>query len=88
MSFFKFKLEKIEKDEARQKLFFVLGLRLLVFLALLGGLVAGTKVPAELVLPIIFYGLFSLGFLFPLGWKTPSVLSRSWTYFYAGQLIL
>ncbi len=88
MSFFKFKLEKIEKDEARQKLFFVLGLRLLVFLALLGGLVAGTKVPAELVLPIVFYGLFSLGFLFPLGWKTPGALSRSWMYFYTGQLIL
>ncbi|HLG94217.1 MAG TPA: ATP-binding protein [candidate division Zixibacteria bacterium] len=88
MSFLKFKLEKIEKDEARQKLFFVLGLRLLVFLALLGGLVAGAKVPAELVLPIIFYGLFSLGFLFPLGWKTPGAFSRSWMYFYTGQLIL
>jgi len=88
MSFFKFKLEKIEKDEARQKLFFVLGLRLLVFLALLGGLIAGTKVPPELTLPIIFYGLFSLGFLLPLGWKTPSALSRSWMYFYTGQLIL
>jgi len=88
MSFFKFKLEKIEKDEARQKLFFILGLRLLVFLALVGGLVAGTKVPPELVLPIIFYGLFSLGFLFPLGRKIPEAWSRSWIYFYAAQLIL
>ncbi|MCI0404576.1 MAG: PAS domain S-box protein, partial [candidate division Zixibacteria bacterium] len=88
MSFFKFKLEKIERDEARQKLFFILGLRLLVFLALVGGLVAGTKVPSELVLPIIFYGLFSLGFLFPLGWKTPGAFSRIWMYFYSGQLIL
>ncbi|MGH8003312.1 MAG: two-component system sensor histidine kinase NtrB, partial [Limisphaerales bacterium] len=38
--------------------------------------------------PIIFYGLFSLGFLFPLGWKPPGALSRSWMYFYTGQLIL
>ncbi|MCI0330364.1 MAG: ATP-binding protein [candidate division Zixibacteria bacterium] len=88
MSFFKFKLEKIESDEARQKLFFILGLRLLVFLALLGGLVVGTRVPPELIWPLVFYGLFSLGFLFPLGWRIPAAWSRSWIYFYAAQLIL
>lgn len=85
MSFFSLKLEK---DEARQKLFFVLGLRLLVFLVLLAGLVVGTRVPHELILPLIFYGLFTLGFLFPLGWKTPAAFSKSWIYFYAAQLIL
>lgn len=89
MSFLKFKLEKIEKgDEARQRLFFVLGLRLLIFLALLAGLVAGTRVPPELFWPLVAYGVFSLGFLFPLGWKTPLALSRSWMYFYTAQLIL
>ena len=88
MSFFRFKLEKIEKDEARQKLFFLLGLRLLVFLALLGGLVVGTRVPVELFWPLVFYGLFSLGFLFPLGRKTPAAWSGAWIYFYAAQLIL
>ncbi len=77
-----------EKDEARQKLFFVLGLRLLVFVVLLAGLVAGTGIPHELVIPLIFYGLFSLGFLFPLGQKISPALSKSWIYFYAAQLIL
>jgi two-component system sensor histidine kinase PilS (NtrC family) len=89
VSFLKFKLEKIERgNEARQRLFFVLGLRLLIFLALLAGLVAGTRVPAELFWPLVAYGVFSLGFLFPLGWKTPLALSRSWMYFYTAQLIL
>ncbi len=85
MKWFKFQLEK---DEARQKLFLVLGLRLVVFLALLVGLVVGTRVPHELTLPIVFYGLFSLGFLLPLGWKIPKAFSRSWIYFYTAQLIL
>jgi two-component system sensor histidine kinase PilS (NtrC family) len=79
---------RLQKDEARQKLFFVLGLRLVVFLVLLVGLVAGARVPQELILPLIFYGLFTLAFLFPLGWKTPAALSASWVYFYAAQLIL
>lgn len=88
MSFLKFKLEKIEGDEARQKLFFILGLRLLVFLALLGGLVVGTRIPSELIWPLVFYGIFSLGFLYPLGLRLPPAWARAWRYSYTAQLIL